>query len=802
MLKIRRLGVHGFRGILRETELDLTKRNRSLVLIGDNGTGKSSFVDAVEWLLTGRIEHLASEGCGVLAYRHRLLKDDEDARVELVTSDQTISGNRTLDGKRRSKFDVEDGPLANFADQARGDTVILRYSQMRDFVDKTKTEKLKYLAEILGMGALSQLRDELLKTHNSLRRDQGYKYLISQIKDYERRLSKAVKPSVFTKENTLELAEKLRQTLGGRVEITDLASLQRSTDELLARSQRDARTRQIMALRQNLDDLKPLVDSDAFIRGIKKLSQDVSALCADKEAVDQVVLAELYESGQKAIERKAGDSRLCPLCGQKVDRRELLDHLCINLKAIEQIRTRLDALGSARNDVVGMVRKWQSWLNTVRVVTAKVALPEGDNLSQATDKLVETIENWEKELRSPDPLQPVPLPTDEELGVIVAWTSAQESVITAIHGQLRKLEGTTEQQAYYDTLERLDRLTSDFLAWLRAREQKKIFDQQIETIGTIHALCEQTEREVLEEVLDAVSADVNKYYLKLHPGEGFDQIRLWPTRARGVEFEFTFHGEKISPPGQLMSESHLNTLGICLFLSSARHFNRYTRFLVLDDIINSVDAAHRTPLARLLRDEFSDFQLVLLTHDRMWFDILRRTAPRWMTREIGGWSYEDGLWFRDRPGDLEDEARQYLDQGDIPAAGNKARRWLERVLKERCYDLEVTVPFRHNDRNEERMPGELLPAMRKTIEKTQIYSANSTLFQDLEASTFIGSRLSHDNVYQSAPPQVTDVDLFLQDVRRLDDLFLCPDCSSYIAFKHTPDSARRKRCKCGKLELR
>ena len=153
-------------------------------------------------------------------------------------------------------------------------------------------------------------------------------------------------------------------------------------------------------------------------------------------------------------------------------------------------------------------------------------------------------------------------------------------------------------------------------------------------------------------MLAVVSADVNEYYLQLHPNEGFDAIRLWTTKERGIEFEFSFHGERVSPPPELLSESHLNTLGACLFLASARHFNQHTRFLILDDIINSVDAGHRSPLARLLRDRFGDFQLVLLTHDRTWFDILRRTAPDWLTLEISEWSYIDGLRFKHRPGDL------------------------------------------------------------------------------------------------------------------------------------------------------
>ncbi|MGH9548253.1 MAG: hypothetical protein ACRD3W_02715 [Terriglobales bacterium] len=38
------------------------------------------------------------------------------------------------------------------------------------------------------------------------------------------------------------------------------------------------------------------------------------------------------------------------------------------------------------------------------------------------------------------------------------------------------------------------------------------------------------------------------------------------------------------PPMKYLSESHLNSLGICLFLASARLVNAEAGFLVLDDI--------------------------------------------------------------------------------------------------------------------------------------------------------------------------------------------------------------------------
>lgn len=58
-LRISSVRIQGFRGIPGTITLDMTSRDSaeplSLVLSGDNGTGKSSIVDAIEFALQGRI---------------------------------------------------------------------------------------------------------------------------------------------------------------------------------------------------------------------------------------------------------------------------------------------------------------------------------------------------------------------------------------------------------------------------------------------------------------------------------------------------------------------------------------------------------------------------------------------------------------------------------------------------------------------------------------------------------------------------------------------------------------------------
>ena len=96
------------------------------------------------------------------------------------------------------------------------------------------------------------------------------------------------------------------------------------------------------------------------------------------------------------------------------------------------------------------------------------------------------------------------------------------------------------------------------------------------------------------------------------------------------------------PPHGVLSESHLNSLAIALFLAMAQTFNQKLGFLVLDDVINSFDLEHRGELAELLAERFDDWQLMVLTHDHQFFDHLSRRAPSWKRLELTSWSYAAG----------------------------------------------------------------------------------------------------------------------------------------------------------------
>jgi wobble nucleotide-excising tRNase len=113
----------------------------------------------------------------------------------------------------------------------------------------------------------------------------------------------------------------------------------------------------------------------------------------------------------------------------------------------------------------------------------------------------------------------------------------------------------------------------------------------------------------------------------MHPDEKVEDIKLIPIEKdddlTGITFRFKYFENEVTPPHKYLSESHLNCFGIAFFLTSVKAFNKKNKFFILDDVISSLDTSHRKRFADLLIENFSSYQIILLTHEKNWFDLVK-----------------------------------------------------------------------------------------------------------------------------------------------------------------------------------
>src|SRR3989338_2749840 len=157
-VNLKKLVVKGFRGTRKEIWIDFENSTKNLVLFGNNGDGKSSFSDAIEWFFTDKIAYLQREGCGRDDYFNRYMPPEDDAVVELNFNNNAIDSEKIL--KRRGGCSFSN-TSANFKDYIRNslkDSFILRHHTMREFIDKTKKDKLEKVEEIIGFSIVKECR--------------------------------------------------------------------------------------------------------------------------------------------------------------------------------------------------------------------------------------------------------------------------------------------------------------------------------------------------------------------------------------------------------------------------------------------------------------------------------------------------------------------------------------------------------------------------------------------------------------------------------------------------------------------
>ncbi|EDY83158.1 hypothetical protein VDG1235_2782 [Verrucomicrobiia bacterium DG1235] len=165
-------------------------------------------------------------------------------------------------------------------------------------------------------------------------------------------------------------------------------------------------------------------------------------------------------------------------------------------------------------------------------------------------------------------------------------------------------------------------------------------------------------------------------------------------------------GESLDNPSEFFNEARLTAIGLCLYMAGMSQSippkradgSTYPRLLVLDDVLLSLDMVNRLPLLKLLKtDGFKDWQTLLLTHDRVWYEIAKQQLGDWahqelFTQRVG--NYDQPILREDR--DHLIQAIDFLHDGHVKAAAVHVRTKFELVLKWACHQLSLPVKY-HSD---------------------------------------------------------------------------------------------------------
>ncbi len=796
MGEIQKITISGFRGInMPPLELDFQK-SRSMMIYGMNGSGKSSIVDAWEWLYSGRIEHLAKEGAKERAFPHKEAKSGQ-TWIEIEFTNKNI-------GNIRAEFD----PSLITKPEIKGKwsemkKVIphpchLRYRDITEFVYKEKAKKYEKLSYQMGFGKALNIQNQLQT--GTKRLEEKLEKLKRDKDDFRKEYRKASGEEPEDIGNFI----KTLNIVFNRLDIepvNELTEVKTSIGKLRIKVENDENTRKLSLWNDIQGIINRFYPVEDICLEISIFQKDFTEFRHDEEEISKLVLLDLYEKGIEAIESLEIYNQ-CPLCDQTYEG-NLIDHIKGKQSHLDKLSKKRKELEESRKEIFtsidGIIKKIE---NATTYLEEKELEPPLIQFMKDLKNLIlplkECMDIFGKGIEDID--KKFGFLTKVDTNDFKSLLESENKIKEEISRRVESLEKDDSRKALVDDFHLANELQKSFLKWSRLNKKIERLEEIKSSYGKIRDDYIEDSKKSVQESFDAISSDVATHFKILERDSDVlsdPEIKLYSEKDKAVELEIMFGGDPISPAYKFLSESQLNSFGLSIFLASAKHFNQNFKFIILDDVINSFDTYKRPRVIDLLSEHFSDYQILLLTHDSIWLDRLQKSFPKWIRKLFFGWDYTIGPRVESGKNSYE-QIDELLSQDKPIEAGWMFGRYLEWVLQELCENLEASVKY--NRRNEYSLSG-LFQTFRVRMQK-KLKSDHSIvkLISDFEADTGFRNYCDHWKASETdySSQEIRDI---VQNWRDIEGKIECDKCHKFIKYEKV-DGYEHISCPCRELNIK
>lgn len=791
-VKIKTINIHAFRGVL---DLELQLDGKSLLLHGENGTGKSSIVEAIEFFFTGKISSLEGiQGLSMQRHGPHVNFKPNDVYVEMTFNPGSVILRRT--------FELSPSPPERFKEYfqiTQKGTFILRRSQILTFIMSTPANRFRAIGSILGVESLDKIELEMKRVSDNLKGkiDSIKEKIDGLIKD----LSAIVERDIANIEDVLLALNNMLQKASLPL-INSLEDIEAHAEEMLKTVKKAKNIDQVKVLNEIWEETKGDIIAKDIIYHVNEINDKIKFLLQEDIRL-KLPVADLLRDGRSIVEEM--DMDVCPLCEQEIDRKKLLSKIDARIKTLRNLSedaSKVRTMGARIKEGLDVI------INKVQSINSKLQVfpelsEEKDNirgqiafLKEFTcyiSDIISDIENIKGELLIQQFVQSM-----SEIKEVM------ESISIKCMELLNAIGLTEDEKKMLEVVRMVEQVRSKAIELSRAQNEIKFYKTLFNRAEKIFLVFSEAKKMKMQEIYESIQGNIQKFYLTLHPNDLHKNIELTvkSTRRASTEISVESFGRKGEDPRAFTSEGHLDSLGLCIFLGFAKKFNKGCSLIVLDDVVSTVDAKHRENVCKLLFEEFRDNQLVITTHDEVWYEQLRYFQQAYgmegnfNNKEIVDWDLETGP--RIRPYKTQWERIQdSIAARDKTGAGNKGRQYLEWVLEKICEVTEAPVPFKRSGRYG--VEDLLIPAERRVkdlLKEDTLKDEILDAFRKLKSTIYMGNILSHNNIL-AKQVSIEEVDSFCKSVHNLHNLFLCSSCSRFIRYYRDLGimSCENPRCK-------
>lgn len=597
-MKLSSLHITSFRGATKPLTLNFSKDKNITLIYAENGNGKSSISDALICLCTDEVGSLNDKSGKDISFIKSLDSSTSDLSIKLVTDTSSFSASLSASNKI-VKNPPTGAPKLN----------ALRRSKITTFIEAPASEKYKVLSTFIDVSNISKSESELKKLILLLDRDYT--------------------TSVGSLSSSIDTLTAIWNSEGnplGNLQLWVKEELKKDLSKLTKESLNNENTLQswhnLSSIVNNIKTEK--VKYDAEKENFRLAKNDLDKYLALNVNQENTLLQLLHET--KTFLSNEDTISKCPVCEKDNSKQELL----------ENVSSRIDKLTE---------------LNRLTKV-AKLAEVESNKYYT---RLQSQIEPFNKHLinfkKFAEQLDSFGFPT--LLNNVFEDKDTKENYkefnnnISNLTNEITKLkihhEGIKKSQGQHNAI----RLNNNSISDLRAQSEvlKKILDKAKSSLEIL----ENSRKNYIDSELQAISGDVEQMYQAIHPSEGLGNVKLFLNHSFQGSLSLTanFLSAEDIHPSSIYSESHLDTLGICIFLALAKKDSKNDMILVLDDVVMSVDEKHLDRIIDLIHTISKHFaHIFITTHYRPWRERYRNNrAPNTNVQfiELRGWSKEKGI---------------------------------------------------------------------------------------------------------------------------------------------------------------
>jgi len=722
VVKIKHIEINGLRGIKKTISVSLDS-SQSILIFGENGSGKSSITDAFEWFYNDKVEHLSSEEIGrggIEALRNIFLQPDQEAYAGLKFSESKYNSIKKLfynKSKLSTEIDNSTKEFEDYINSSTSENLILRYGDLLKFILASKGDKLRGISQIIGYEEVQKIKEIFKRAVNDVKREIKLKNFEGQTSNRQTQMLTQTEQMIVDDRGYFDAIKRLVEPLNLSAEIMSHENI-----ESVLKTIEQPENRELLALYLSFETTLSKLDNFIILvektkKSYNKFIEKYQKIIEDSEKLKKINLEKLISEGINVLERSLFNENKCPLCLQVKNRDELISELRQRIDELKHIKNEKEETEKDRQLTKRLI---QDIINELASILKEKCINIQENIviKEEIQKVLKDVLAESEEIEKYDYSKEIQIKSIDKFLLYDEIKLAEIKRI--IDEQIKQKTAEKKEDVRFSISKKIALTRQAYFDYLILRKESEILQQQIESLGIIYNHFIKKQKEALGLFLKTISKDTNDFYIYMNNNEAIDEIQLIPMGEEdeliGLTIQFKFHEKTVTPPNKYLSESHLNCLGICLFLSSIKAFNKLNKFFILDDEASSFDIPHRIRFAQLLLDKFEDYQIFLFTHDQDWFEYLSNfiKGKNWITKRIF-WDNENGTEMEEPLLDLKSRIKNKFSNSDPTDLGNMIRRYLEGLLKDISYNLGVKVEFRYNDLNENRMSNELLSELRHKL---------------------------------------------------------------------------------------